>query len=149
MWDPNTFWIDKAKYVRELIDLVDHPLFHCCWDVGHANLQEMSQDEELKILGKDVYALHIQDNFGNEDNHIAPYFGSLNLDSVMHGLEEIGYNGYFTFESSCMLFPPNRRRIYDKDNRLFKPSMEIIDKAESLLYDIGRYILKLYDCFEE
>lgn len=149
MWDPNTFWIDNATDMRALIDLVDHPLFHCCWDTGHANLQEMSQYDELKIIGNDVYALHIQDNFGNDDHHIMPYFGSMNLDSVMHGLKDIGYNGYFTFEADAKLHPLYRRKSFQKDTRLFKPPVEILDKAESLLYDIGKYILTSYDCFEE
>ena len=149
MWDSQTFWIDNAKDMRELIDFVDHPLFHCCWDTGHANMQDMSQDKELKILGKDVYALHIQDNFGDEDHHIAPYFGSLNLDAVMTSLKEIGYKGYFTFESTCMIYPFKRRRTFERDNRLLIPPIEIIDKVENLLYDIGKHILKSYECFDE
>lgn len=149
MCNPKTFWIDNANDMRELIDIVNHPLFHCCWDVGHANMQEMPQDEQLKILGKDVLAIHIQDNFGNDDNHIAPFFGSMNLDSIMHGLLDIEYNGYFTFESDGMLCPLWRKRKYEKDDRLLYAPIEIKDKAESLLYDIGKHILTVYNCFEE
>ena len=146
---PEIFWVDNASDMHELIEFIEHPLFHCCWDTGHANMQEMPQNEELKILGKDVYALHVQDNFKNDDHHTAPFFGTLNLDSLMHGLIDIGYNGYFTFEADCMITPTNRKRSYQEDKRLVLPSIEIKDKAESLLYDIGKHILTAYNCFEE
>ena len=149
MCSANTFWTDNATYVREMIDYVDHPLFHCCWDVGHANLQPMSQIDELKILGKDVYAVHIQDNYGNDDHHTAPFFGTMNLDEIMHGLNEIGFNGYFTFEADGMFCPLWRKKTFDQDKKLFVAPIEIKDKAERLLYDIGKHILTSYDCFEE
>ncbi len=149
MWDPQTYWIDNAKDMREFIDFVNHPLFHCCWDTGHANLQEMPQHEELKILGKDVYALHVQDNPGRGDYHMAPYFGSSNFDSIMNGLLDIGYSGYFTFEADAMLCPVYRKRAYDKDSRLLLLPMEIKEKTEHLLYDIGKHILTTYNCFED
>lgn len=149
MWSPEIYWIDNAKDLRALIDFVDHPLFHCCWDAGHGNLQEMPQHEELKILGKDVYAIHVQDNLGDDDYHMAPYFGTLNLDSLINGLFDIGYNGYFTFEAGAMLCPAYRKRKYDKVTRLLVPPMEIKEKTESLLYDIGKHILTSYNCFEE
>lgn len=149
MCDPTTFWTDNATYVRELIDYVDHPLFHCCFDVGHANLQKMSLVDEMKILGKDIYAVHIQDNYGNDDYHMAPFFGALNLDMVMQGLKEIDFQGYFTLESDGMFCPAWRKKTFDGDDRLFKAPVELKDKAESLLYDIGKYILTAYDCFED
>ncbi len=149
MFDPQIYWMDNAKDLREFIDFVDHPLFHCCWDTGHANLQEMPQDEELRILGKDVYALHVQDNHGRGDYHMAPFFGSLNLDCLMHGLDDIGYNGYFTFEADSMLCSAYRKRAYDKDSRLLVPPINIKRKTESLLYDIGKHILTSYNCFED
>lgn len=149
MFDPQIYWIDNAKDLREFIDFVEHPLFHCCWDTGHANSQEMSQHEELKILGKDVYALHVQDNPGRGDLHMAPYFGSMNIDSLMYGLLDIGYDGYFTFEADSMLCSAYRKRTFNNDSRLLVAPMDIKQKAESLLYDIGKHILTSYNCFEE
>ena len=149
MWNPQIYWIDNAKDMRDFLDFVDHPLFHCCWDTGHANLQEIPQHEELKILGKDVYALHVQDNYGKGDFHMAPFFGSSNMDSIMNGLLDIGYDGYFTFEADAMLCPIYRKRTYDKDSRLQLAPIEIKRKSESLLYDIGKHILTAYNCFED
>ena len=65
----------------------------------------------------------------------------------MTGLSEIGYNGYFTFEATRMLYPISNKRNFDKESKLLKAPIEIMDKAESLLYDIGKHILNTYDCF--
>lgn len=143
------YWIDNAPDLRAMIDYIDHPLCHACWDAGHGNMQEMPQDESLRILGSHVYALHIQDNMGDDDSHMAPFFGTLNLDSLMHGLRDINYQGYFTFESGNIFLPAGRRRPFEKDQRLIKAPLELRIKAENLIYEIGKCTLEAYDCFEE
>ena len=49
------YWIDNAPDLKEMIDLVDHPLFHAVWDTGHANMQEMPQDEALRLAKDALY----------------------------------------------------------------------------------------------
>lgn len=149
MYKPDVYWVDCAKDLRALIDYIDHPLLHACWDAGHGNLQGMPQDKELRLLGSHVHALHIQDNLGDKDTHIAPFFGTLNLDSLMHGLSDIGYKGYFTFEASNMLLPAKLRRPYDRGKRLMCAPLKLRVKAEALLYEIGRTVLEEYGCLEE
>jgi len=143
------YWIDNAADQRAMIDYVNHPLFHACWDAGHGNMQETTQDEALRTLGEHVYALHVQDNMGNHDSHMAPYFGTLNMDSLMHGLIDIGYKGYFTFESGNIFLPARYRRPYDKDTRLNRAPLPLRISAEKLLYDIGKYTLDAYNMYEE
>lgn len=143
------YWIDNAADLREIIDFIDHPLFHACWDAGHGNMLETPQDEALRTIGHHVYALHVQDNNGNSDSHIAPFFGTLNLDSLMHGLKDIDYKGYFTFESSNIFLPPNWRRPFEQDKRLLRAPLDLRIQAEKLLYEIGKCTLTAYDCFEE
>ena len=149
MFRDDMYWIDNIKEQRELIDFVNHPLFHGCLDTGHNNMQETSPYEAVKILGKHLFALHVQDNLGDDDSHMAPFCGSVNLDSLMCGLIETGYKGYFTFEATRMLRPASGRRPFEGDTRLSSPSIELRGKAEKLLYDIGEYILSEYNCFEE
>ena len=67
----------------------------------------------------------------------------------MHGLKNIGYKGYFTFEVGEPFTPPDKKRQYSEDNRLLKAPLEIKMAVERLLYDIGKYVLTSYDCFEE
>ena len=145
----NLYWIDNAPDLLRMINHVNHPLFHAVWDVGHANMQKMQQDEALRLLGNHVFALHIQDNMGDKDSHLTPFLGTLNLDSVMNGLLDIGYNGYFTFEVGGVFTPASKRRTYEKDTRLESAPIELRDAYEHYLYELGKCILEKYNCFEE
>ena len=146
---PGLFWIDNATDLRALIDLVDHPLFHAVWDVGHANLQDMPQDEELRVLGSHVRALHVQDNLGDTDSHLLPFLGTTSMDALMHGLQEIGYDGYFTFEVGGIFMPSERKRPYPGDVRLAKAPLSLRLAADRYLYELGKCVLQEYGCFEE
>ena len=146
---PGLYWIDNAPDLLEMIECVNHPLFHAVWDVGHANMQSMPQDEALRLLGSHVRALHIHDNMGETaDSHWVPYSGTLNLDSVMNGLFDIGYKGYFTFEIGEFFLPGNKRREYPRDTRLADAPLELRRSFESYLYNLGKCVLESYDCYE-
>ncbi|MBQ8497086.1 MAG: sugar phosphate isomerase/epimerase [Clostridia bacterium] len=143
------YWIDNAPDLLRMIECVDHPLFHAVWDTGHANMQEMPQDEALRMLGDHVRALHIQDNMEDQDSHLVPFLGTMNMDAVMTGLLDIGYNGYFTFEVGSFFTPAEKRRQYTRDTRLATVPIELRDAFERYLYELGKCILEKYDCFEE
>ncbi|MBQ5778084.1 MAG: sugar phosphate isomerase/epimerase [Oscillospiraceae bacterium] len=147
--DKNPYWFDNVYDLLEMVERVNHPLFHAIWDVGHANMQEMPQDEALRILGSHVRAVHIQDNMGDDDTHISPFFGTLNLDSVMNGLLDIGYTGYFTFEVGNPFTSAEKRNKFERDTRLAAPPIELRDAFEQYLYDLGKCVLEAYNCFEE
>lgn len=149
MFDPNWYWPDDAQTVLELVEYINHPMLKVCWDTGHGNMKDIPQNESLKLLGKYVRAIHVQDNWSFDDHHLAPFFGTMNLDSLMHGLLEIGFNGYFTFEACSMFMSSQKRRPFLEDTCLLEVPLEIKLKGESLLYEIGKYILTAYDCFEE
>ena len=143
------WWIDNAADLLGLIEYVDHPLFHAVWDAGHANLQEMPQDAELRLLGSHVRALHIQDNCGDTDAHLLPFLGTMSLDAVMHGLADIGYDGYFTFEVGEIFRSRRERRPYPADERLLQAPLALKCAAERCLYELGKCVLETYGCFEE
>ena len=138
MFIDDLYWIDNANDLLELIELVGHPLFHAVWDTGHANMQDMTQKDALKLLGKHVKALHVQDNNGFVDSHMCPLFGTLDVDSLMQGLLAIGYDGCFTFEAGNLFNQYNGRET------VFEPSLETKLVAERLLFGIGTDILEKY-----
>ena len=148
----NRYFFFTGADMKEFIEYLNHPLLHACWDTGHANI-EGHQYEDIMVLGKDLYALHINDNRGVMDEHIIPYLGNASFDEVMNGLLDIGYNGYFTFEAGSSVIKDENnwifpRRKYDKDNRLMNPPAFIYDDLEKLKYKIGEYILEKYNCKE-
>lgn len=146
------YFTNSGKDMKEFVEYVNHPLFHACWDTGHGNC-EGNQYDDIKAIGNDLFAVHINDNSGRGDEHVIPYLGTVNMDEVMNALIDIGYKGVFTFESGSSLRPYKcwlgNRREYEKDTRLREPRLFMQKHLEKLMYDIGEYILKSYDCFEE
>ena len=128
--------------MREFLEFCGHPLLHACWDTGHANIDGRDQYEEIRTLGGELYGVHIQDNYGRYDDHIAPLTGTLDLDGVMRGLLDTGYGGYFTFEALNLLPPAPHKGAA-------APSALLRREGERFLYRIGRHVLERYGCFEE
>ena len=145
----NLYWIDNAPDLLAQIEYVDHPLFQAVWDAGHNNMQEMSQAEGLRILGSHVKAIHVQDNMGDRDTHMTPFTGNMSMDSLMQGLLAINYQGYFTFEAGNPFLTADKRRSSEGEERLRKVPLGLRIEAEKLLYQIGKYTLQAYGCFEE
>ena len=141
------YFPNSGSDLKELVEYIDHPFFRACWDIGHANC-EGSQYDELTAIGSDLYALHINDNFGASDSHWLPYFGTVNLDEIMNALIDIGYKGCFTFEAYAQLRPTKLRRTFEKDTRLYDSLLFMKKKVEKLMYEMGEHILKQYNCFE-
>ena len=149
------YFFMTGQEMRDFADYVDHPLLHCTWDIGHANMRGTDQREDILAMGGHLRGLHIQDNFGACDEHIAPFMGTTDMDAVMQGLLEVGYKGYFTFETDNMLLSygrwPHKRREAPSvtERRLAAPPLDLRRKAAAFLYEIGRSILSAYDCFED
>lgn len=149
------YYFHSGEDMVEFIDYCNHPLLGACWDVGHANIDKRDQYQDICTLGQHLRGVHIQDNFGTYDDHIAPFMGILDIDAIMHGLIDTGYSGYFTFEALNLL-PHESTATHHKQrspsirhSRLGNPSAELRISAEKLLYEIGKHILTQYDCFEE
>lgn len=89
----------------DIAALADH--FGCgnCWDVGHGNIGGFNQREAINLLGKRLKGLHIQDNTGRGDDHLIPFFGTTDWQSVMDGLWDVDYDGNFNFECRTFHMP--------------------------------------------
>ncbi len=149
MYKEEVYWIDNAPDLLTMIETVDHPLFHAVWDTGHANLQPMPQDEAIRILGSHIRALHVHDNLGDKDSHLLPFQGTMDMDSVLCGLRDIDYTGYFTFEVGRFFAPSANRRHDCEESRLAKPSIALQDAMERYLFSLGKAVLEQYGLFEE
>ena len=134
--------IDTAALVHEKlgIDLADTHL---------VTREGLALAEQLAILGSHVKAIHVQDNLGDDDFHLAPFFGTTNFDSVMKGLKDIDFKGYFTFEACSIPVSGYRRRKFEGSELLLNAPLSVKLKTEALIYEIGKAILEAYDCFEE
>ena len=149
------YFINSGRDMREFIDYVDHPLFHGCWDTGHANC-EGSQYDEILTLGEHLYAIHYNDNHGQKDDHVAPFLGRLNHDEVMNALIDVGYRGYFTLECDASLISYDQwtgpRRRFEREGKphlLSEPQLFMQRHIEAMMYDTAKWMLTAYGLFEE
>ena len=159
-WDGTEYNFSTGKRMRDFIDTMDHPLLAACWDTAHGNIdplaREIGQYENIAALGDKLKGMHISDNFGDCHHHTWPFAGIINFDSVIQGLLDVQYDGYFTFEASYSLLHqknmPYQRKAWEHNGetvtRLLSPSLELKQKAVNLLYETGKYILESYNCFE-
>ena len=149
---PDTYYPNSAKDILDFLSFVDHPMLHACWDTGHANC-EGAQYDEIVSLGRELYAIHYNDNYGKSDAHTMPYCGTLNNDEIVNALIAADFKGPFTLECGAHLRGagswPHKRRAFAADNRLLNPPLHLQQMAESLLYETAKHILSAYDLFEE
>lgn len=148
------YFLMTGQDMVDFLEYVNHPMLKACWDTGHANMNHYNQYKEITTLGKNVVAFHMQDNHGHIDEHIPPLMGNINWDAIMQALQDIGFNGYFTLESPHVVRRadawPHFRRYDDlpRPVRLSDPSLELARMGIQYLYEIGKFILEQYDCFE-
>ncbi|MBO7358400.1 MAG: sugar phosphate isomerase/epimerase [Clostridia bacterium] len=99
--------MEAAAYVDELNDIAGETRFGFCYDTGHGLLIGQDVYSALKVLGDRVVALHVHDNDGMDDRHVAPYMGVLDWERFIKGLRAIDYKGAMTLEIGTMqwLYP--------------------------------------------
>lgn len=148
----DAYYINTGRDMREFIEFVDHPLFGGCWDTGHANC-EGAQYDEIMALGDKLDAIHYNDNRGSGDEHLAPFFGTLNHDEVLRALIDVGFSGTFTLECTNSLRPydcwQGNRRRFEAEKRLREPQLFMQRRVEKMMYETAEWMLKTYNAFEE
>lgn len=103
--------IDEIKTICES---TDPDVVGICFDTGHANYQGLDIPNTIKECNRLLCAVHIHDNDGSGDQHLAPLRGSINWKSVIDSLKSIGYDGMLSLEVPGEKHPD----IIVRDNRL-------------------------------
>jgi len=83
---------------NELLSLVDGEP-GICMDSNHANLGEPLA-QAVTGLAERIVTLHISDNDGVEERHVAPGEGTIDWAEFVGLLDEIGYEGAYIYEAS-------------------------------------------------
>lgn len=120
-----------SSHAGELVALIDTfniPEVGACWDFGHGNFLYKDQRIALRTLGKRLKATHINDNYGESDEHMLPFHGSVDWHAIMPVFNEIGYEGDFTFEVQ---------------KEFFKLPDHLKDDLAKVGFEIGNYCLSL------
>jgi sugar phosphate isomerase/epimerase len=68
-----------------------------CLDFGHAHLMGDVADA-VEIAAEHLIATHVHDNRRREDDHFAPFLGTINWDMALMTMQKIGYEGTYLME---------------------------------------------------
>lgn len=101
----------SAEDLIELFDALDDPIFGFCWDIGHGVRSNIDTASSLRQLGKNLKVVHVHDTNVDSD-HTLPFLGQIDWASIMPVMKEIGYEGYWNYESQnyTRYMPPEVRK---------------------------------------
>ncbi len=93
-----TYLLTCADELVRYIDAVDHPNCRAAFDTFHANMEEKSIADAIRICAP--YLVHVQIS---ENDRSTPGKGHINFEEVFGALQEVGYKGPIAIEA----FGPN------------------------------------------
>ena len=83
--------IKFGLYPEEVLDILNrHPGFGMTFDIGHAHHSGIPPESFIELLGRRIEAVHLHDNNGVYDEHLAPGRGSVDFGSVLGRLDFCG-----------------------------------------------------------
>lgn len=88
----------------------DNSRYMCtCADTGHSNKATRfngnpSSADVIRMLGKSLETLHLNDNDTLTDQHKPPMTGTLNWNDIFDALDEVGYTGNYNMELNLRFF---------------------------------------------
>lgn len=88
-----------GRTASQLAEIVDGTDLGVTFDIGHANTTEQI-DAVIDLLGDRFVNIHIHDNDGSRDSHLAIGEGSIDFDRVVRRLS--GYRGNWIIESKSL-----------------------------------------------
>lgn len=100
--------VRNTHILVEILDTIESPALGFCYDSGHDYIWSNTPYELLNRYKHRLSAVHLHDNLGQNDDHLAPGAGVINWDIVRNGIEQSTYNGSYTLESDSAVIPSER-----------------------------------------
>ncbi len=91
-------YVERADELLALIDRVDHPLLGTNLDLGHALVAGDGVSGAIKLLGKHIWSVHLEDLQGAKHYHLPPGDGNFPFGEAKKALQSLGYAGPLTWE---------------------------------------------------
>ena len=87
----------------DYVDMMNHPRFGACLDIGHTYLVHENIIDMINALGGRIWGLHVHDVAMDNDLHTIPFTGAIkNWEEIMATLGKVGYKGDITFEIKAL-----------------------------------------------
>ncbi len=86
-----------------------HPNLGFCLDTGHALVSVNNEYIPLffEAMGKDLVHMHLQDNSGDRDSHLAPGKGLTDWKIIFKGMLSLDYSNIACIEAPPFTYGPN------------------------------------------
>ena len=92
-------WEERPEVLAHLIDVLPAGQAFACLDAGHVNaFSHLSVKRWWDVLGDRVIALHLHDNDGLSDDHLAPGAGTFDFPALVSLVRNRGTTPLMTFE---------------------------------------------------
>ncbi len=95
-----------AAFIDSLNEKAGKECFGLCLDVGHLFLLHIDFTHYISVLGHRIKTLHLHDNDGINDCHLAPYTGNVPWANLLQALKSVGYHGTINFETYAQVSRP-------------------------------------------
>lgn len=77
------------ELLRDVIDAIEAPNVTACLDIGHAHCHSHATPLKwVEALGARIGYVHIHNNYGEADDHLAPANGTLDVAEVLMAMKE-------------------------------------------------------------
>ncbi len=106
---------DDMAFLVETVAGLDLDCIGFNVDTGHAVLHGMTPSEVIGMMDSRLRTTHLQDNFGERDDHLPPGEGNIDWEATLRSLTQVGYEGMLMVEISDR--PPGREPDAVKDTQ--------------------------------
>jgi len=86
--------VSNTDALLRLFDQVGDPIFGAVLDTGHLHAQKEILPLSVEKLGRRIFYLHVSDNDGRDNEHLAPGRGTVDWEALFRGLRRHGFDGY-------------------------------------------------------
>lgn len=91
-----------AEELCTFVDSLESEVVGICYDFGHAHMRGHDVKKDIETMGNRLIATHVADNHGQQDEHLLPFYGTIDWKKAVETLRKIKYSGDLTYE--CMFF---------------------------------------------
>lgn len=88
------------EMIQELLLKVNSPSLGMCLDIGHAHIfSPVPLPDWVSSLGSRIFELHLHDNHGQQDEHLALGEGTIDIQGVLKAVQNEGISPALTIEA--------------------------------------------------
>lgn len=103
--------LEQPDDLITIVDRVARDNVGLCLDTGHAMIAGAEPAATARRMGQRLRHVHAHDNHGTADEHLFPFLGQVDWDTLLDTLHTTGFDGIFMLEVSARNAIDNRDRL--------------------------------------